>query len=541
MPGGSTTQFLFIPEARPNNRKYILALVAGFWTLCLGCTALSILVDIFTSGSALTILASPFIIAAAWIPNFIIASLIPRVQRYQRSHRYLLLGAFLAGAIIAIPPALLINTTLFLPAELSGAPLLTLLSYGTIPGIVEEGIKGAIVLFIFFRYRDEFHDSVDGIVIGALVGLGFAMTEDISSFLRGLGGGGIIGLALTLFMRLGLGWMNHSVFTACTGAGLGFARMSPRGSVRRWLLPIGGYVVAAGMHNTFDFLATLLQALLPGNLVGLLLTIVPLYGLTWTATAVIGFVVLRGWHHEADLVRDELRAEVATGVVTTAEYLALPNPAQRRVMLRDTEQRRSKPARRALGKLFQLEISLALQKRHTALGDPPGVPQLHSEDALRARIADQRTLLQGGAPAAPASGPPPLAPMYPPAPPPAPVHLPSAGGDSTRPAMPPPVAVPAGPRQYRLIRVTGEAPGAVLALRDGLTIGRNAQRAEVVLADPEVSGLHARVEQNGGPPVLIDAGSTNGTFVNDERITSRILQPGDRVRFGGVRFVVEAV
>ncbi|MGN6561697.1 MAG: FHA domain-containing protein, partial [Thermomicrobiales bacterium] len=224
-----------------------------------------------------------------------------------------------------------------------------------------------------------------------------------------------------------------------------------------------------------------------------------------------------------------------------AEYLALPNPAQRRVMLRDTEQRRGKPARRALGKLFQLEISLALQKRHTALGDPPGVPQLHSEDALRARIADQRTLLQGGAPAAPASGPPPLAPMYPPAPPPAPVHLPSAGGDSTRPAMPPPVAVPAGPRQYRLIRVTGEAPGAVLALRDGLTIGRNAQRAEVVLADPEVSGLHARVEQNGGPPVLIDAGSTNGTFVNDERITSRVLQPGDRVRFGGVRFVVEAV
>ena len=32
--------------------------------------------------------------------------------------------------------------------------------------------------------------------------------------------------------------------------------------------------------------------------------------------------------------------------------------------------------------------------------------------------------------------------------------------------------------------------------------------------------------------MLIDAASTNGTFVNDERITSRVLQPGDRVRFG---------
>ena len=55
----------------------------------------------------------------------------------------------LAGATVAIPPAFIINTALFLPINLSDSSLLTLLGYGTIPGIVEEGIKGLILLVIF--------------------------------------------------------------------------------------------------------------------------------------------------------------------------------------------------------------------------------------------------------------------------------------------------------------------------------------------------------------------------------------------------------
>src|SRR3954453_12956021 len=212
MSGGNTTQFIFTPDVKPNNRKYLLVLTSAFWTFCIGCTLLSILLDVI-SGGVVGILASPFIIAAALIPNIGLAFAIPRLQRYQRSHRYVLMGAFLGGAVIAIPPALVINTTLFLPIEIAKSNLLTLLGYGTIPGIVEEGIKGLILLFIYLRYRDEFHDPADGIVLGALIGLGLAMTEDISYFLQGLSGDHpFINLALTLFFRLGLGWMNHSVF-----------------------------------------------------------------------------------------------------------------------------------------------------------------------------------------------------------------------------------------------------------------------------------------------------------------------------------------
>ncbi|HEY8600198.1 MAG TPA: PrsW family glutamic-type intramembrane protease [Thermomicrobiales bacterium] len=534
MSGGNTTQFLFAPDVRPNNRKYLLMLTSGFWTLCLGCTLLSVLLDVL-SGGIVGILASPFIIGAAMIPNVGIALAIPRLQRFQRSHRYVLIGAFLGGAIIAIPPALVINTTLFLPIELSMSSILELVGYGTIAGIVEEGIKGLILLFIYLRFRDEFHDPVDGVVLGALVGLGFAMTEDISYFFRGLDSG-VVGLILTLFLRLVLGWMNHSVFTAITGLALGFARMGPPGP-RRWSIPLAGYAVAAGLHNTFNFSATLLERIVPDNLLGLLLTIVPLYGLTWTAMAILGFMVVRNWHHEADIVRAELRDEVAGGIVTVREYQALPNPGQRRIMLREAQAQGGKGARSLLGKIFQLQIALALQKRHAAFGDQAAVPSLHSEPALRDRIANARASF-GGVPPLVTAGPAGFAP------PPPPVFT---GGPSPVPPSSPTVQLsPADPfaradqRPYRLIVTNGSAPGTTVLLRDGLTIGRQSGRAEFVLNDPEVSSLHARIARNGGPPILIDADSMNGTFVNEERVTSRALVPGDRVRLGRVQLIVEA-
>lgn len=526
MSGGDTTQFLFAPDVQPNNRKYLLVLTSAFWTFCLGCTLLSVLLTAL-SGGLTGLLASPLIVGAALVPNIAIACAIPRLQRFQRTHRYVLIGAFLAGAIVAIPPALVINTTLFLPIELSMSNLLNIIGYGMIPGIVEEGIKGLIVLVIFRQFRDELYTPVDGIVIGALVGLGFAMTEDITYFFQSLGGGAI-GLAITLFLRLGLGWMNHSVFTAIIGLAFGYARMGPPGR-RRWLIPVGGYIVAAGLHNTFDLLATVLGDLVPGGLLGLLLTIVPLYGLTWTALAILAFLIVRGWHSEADLIRAELQDEVASGTVTAEEYSTLPRPAARRQALAAAAQGGGKPARALRDRLFQFQLMLALQKRLRAFGDRPKVPHLHSEEALRERIAGLRLRIVGGpVPQVAAPG------GFAPPPPPAYAALP------VYQAPPATLFAANDPRLYRLVVTNGVAAGTAIPLRDGLTLGRTPGRAEIVLPDPEVSGLHARVARNGGPPILIDAGSTNGTWINEERIAERTLQAGDRVRLGGVQLIVEA-
>jgi len=72
----------------------------------------------------------------------------------------------------------------------------------------------------------------------------------------------------------------------------------------------------------------------------------------------------------------------------------------------------------------------------------------------------------------------------------------------------------------------------------GLRVGRETGN-DLVIPDPTVSRRHARIIIEGGIPILYDEGSTNGTFVNEQRITRQPLQPGDLLRFGNVRFRVE--
>ena len=65
----------------------------------------------------------------------------------------------------------------------------------------------------------------------------------------------------------------------------------------------------------------------------------------------------------------------------------------------------------------------------------------------------------------------------------------------------------------------------------GTTVGR--EGCDHVLPDPEVSRTHAIFRAVDAQLGIEDAGSTNGTFVNDVRVSGvQVLVPGDRLRFG---------
>ncbi len=90
----------------------------------------------------------------------------------------------------------------------------------------------------------------------------------------------------------------------------------------------------------------------------------------------------------------------------------------------------------------------------------------------------------------------------------------------------------------------GQAPQSAapdqfnLAAHDTLTIGRAAE-CDLVLDSPLVSRHHARLERSGPTHVLIDLGSTNGTYVNSQRIDRAELQAGDVVQIGPYRFTYQ--
>jgi serine protease Do len=82
--------------------------------------------------------------------------------------------------------------------------------------------------------------------------------------------------------------------------------------------------------------------------------------------------------------------------------------------------------------------------------------------------------------------------------------------------------------------LNGERAGERLGLGgSGIRIGRESAICEIVLENPKVSRLHAEVVSIDGKVMLIDRNSSNGTYVNDEKIDRRYLKDGDIIHFGG--------
>ena len=93
----------------------------------------------------------------------------------------------------------------------------------------------------------------------------------------------------------------------------------------------------------------------------------------------------------------------------------------------------------------------------------------------------------------------------------------------------------------RFTILNGERAGQRLGLGgSGIRIGRESSICEIVLENPKVSRLHAEVVQIDGKVLLIDRNSSNGTYVNDQKIDKRFLRDGDIIYFGGRNAVAVA-
>jgi pSer/pThr/pTyr-binding forkhead associated (FHA) protein len=90
-----------------------------------------------------------------------------------------------------------------------------------------------------------------------------------------------------------------------------------------------------------------------------------------------------------------------------------------------------------------------------------------------------------------------------------------------------------GHRSWALRFLTGRYQGGMVPLEEGreLTIGRLPE-AGLSLPEELTSRRHARIVWDQGVPVVEDLGSTNGTFVNGERVKRRPLAEGDRLLVG---------
>ena len=108
------------------------------------------------------------------------------------------------------------------------------------------------------------------------------------------------------------------------------------------------------------------------------------------------------------------------------------------------------------------------------------------------------------------------------------------------PATPlPSQPVPAAPLASLLAR-SGALKGPRFPIRGPVaSIGRG-EYNDVVLPDPSVSTMHAKLQRRDGVWMAMDLGSTNGTFVDEERVRDDVaLSPGATLRFGEVALLFE--
>jgi RsiW-degrading membrane proteinase PrsW (M82 family) len=303
------------------------------------------------------------------------------LERRERQTPWLFAAAFLWGGCIATGLALPFNSAFLKLAdtwvvqhpvvrEVLGPDAAMLLAAPISAPIVEEIAKAVGVLAIFRLLRPEFHNVRDGIVYGAVVGVGFNWFEAALYVAQGYAETGVPPYGLQLGSRyalLGLG--GHAMSTGIFGAFLGIAMQTRRAWIRI-LAPIAGLVLAIAAHmvnNALPLLAALaavaagepapvsdpldlgfVQAFVGSSLLELAIFL-PFLLLTALA-------LWRSSVRERRVIREELAGEVG-GAVSAGEYAEI-------VADRVLRTRRIDPLRpRASAALVNAQHELAFRKR----------------------------------------------------------------------------------------------------------------------------------------------------------------------------------
>ncbi|HEY8602615.1 MAG TPA: PrsW family intramembrane metalloprotease [Thermomicrobiales bacterium] len=370
-------------------RALLVALAGIFFLLALACNLLIIVASV---PNARGIVLGAF---AALVPTLVYAGLVLSFDRYEREPWQNLLGAFGWGAVIATLFSILLSgvaqgiliTVLGEPiggriALIAGAP------------IIEESLKGLALLLLLLLYRDEFDGVLDGLIYGALIGLGFAMTENILYLGRAYIDGGIGGLGQLFLAREAFGGLGHALYTGTTGAAVGWARARYGRGTLRFIVPVGGWGLAVAQHSLWNFGAATVADFSGGappflDLVAIQTALFIIPGL------ILLFVIARrSGHAESKILRVQLASEVASGSLTAEEYAILSTSRQRHVSLLSAFRHGGLRRWSLQQQFFQAAAELALCKHHDVQGETPAADNCPPEELHRTRLALLRDKLQ---------------------------------------------------------------------------------------------------------------------------------------------------
>jgi RsiW-degrading membrane proteinase PrsW (M82 family) len=298
--------------AKPSGAKTVIKIVAAviaiLVALLLGLIVL-LLIGVETGPVALLI---GMVSAILPVPIYLI--LVLWIDRYEAEPPWMLATAFFWGALVAVFFAFLINTASDVAVQLMTNSARAGHTFGAVISapIVEESAKALILFIFFFAKKDEFDGVIDGIVYAAMVGLGFAMTENIQYYGKAvMESGGT--LTFVFILRGFLAPFSHPMFTSMTGIGLGLARQS-RNMAVKWIAPPLGLLAAMSMHSIWNGSGVLFGG--GAFILTYILVMIP-------AFFIMLVVIALALRREGQIVREHLALELQGGMFTQDEYRRL--------------------------------------------------------------------------------------------------------------------------------------------------------------------------------------------------------------------------
>ncbi|WP_055482164.1 PrsW family intramembrane metalloprotease [Sphaerimonospora mesophila] len=257
------------------------------------------------------------VLAVAPVPLLLAGVL--ALDRMEPEPRTNLIFAFAWGAGVAVLVAGLLNSLnlLWLQRWLGQGAHDLVATFGAPP--VEETMKGIVLLGLLWFRRQELDGPTDGIIYASMVGLGFAMSENVSYYITALSENGPEVLAATVVVRGVLSPFAHPLFTSLIGISVAYAAAQRR-SASGVAVIVAGWIGAMIMHGIWNGFA------LFGGLGGLAIA----YLLLMILLIIELIVVFRDRRRIVGLINHYLPPYEAHGLINQADIFMLSSLKGRR-------------------------------------------------------------------------------------------------------------------------------------------------------------------------------------------------------------------
>ncbi|HKE99587.1 MAG TPA: PrsW family intramembrane metalloprotease [Actinomycetes bacterium] len=310
---------------------------------------------------------------------------------YEREPLSLVIGALLWGAVAATLLSAVANTTWgAVIARLGGPDFAANWSAALTAPLIEETMKATGVVLIYLIARRELNDIMDGFVYGAMIGLGFAVVEDVYYFVAEFAGG-VGGVLVGFFVRvIAAGLYGHVLYTGLAGIGIAYflTRAKEAGLGRRLLVAAGLCLTAVLAHFLWN--SPVLSQLFPGPQTPPLAALVQFP----VAMAVKGLpflvflaLMLRLAHRrELYWLKKSIETELGGPGLYPGELEVLVDPGRRRASRRQMRGSHGPVAATLLKRVQREQIKLAMIRTRVGTQDHP---DLARQRGVIQRLRDQ--------------------------------------------------------------------------------------------------------------------------------------------------------